>query len=243
MARLFLVICSAFIFSSAMAQLDEVVAHYGALPGEDSGTTLHFIQPSDELVEDFSKLSQIILIRHGEPALEHKGWRNRKEAIAYFEAYDSVGIFPPDFIPLELAPNELEVIHTSSIQRAISTAELVFHQPELQQPDPLFREFEKKVLWFFKLRLPTSFWRYGSRILWVLGFNTKGIERYSEARERAEQAAIALEEDAQAKGKTLLVAHGVLNHFIDKNLQDRGWTKVYDGGNGYLSQVMLVKYK
>lgn len=236
--KLFFVLASFQVFS----QLEKVEAHYEQLEKQDEPVTLSFIQEDSNLVADFSRLSQIILIRHGEPAMKHKGWKKRSEAKQYIKTYDSVGVFSPSFIPLKLQPNELSVIHTSSMQRSVSTAEQVFELDELMKPDPIFREFERKIFLFPNIKLPHGFWMSGSRGLWFLGINDKNVESRNEAIFRAKIAANFLNDDALQNGKTLLVSHGLLNRYLEKYLKKLGWKSVYNGGNGYLSQRMLVKY-
>ncbi|MEO0404981.1 MAG: hypothetical protein AAF193_08930, partial [Bacteroidota bacterium] len=113
---------------SALGQLSEVESFFQEIEekSKEKPQTIRFIQEEDSLVADFSKLSQIVIIRHGEPTLDHKVRRSRKETVAYVRQYDSVGVYPPHFIPFILEPDELKVIHTSNINRAISTAEQVF---------------------------------------------------------------------------------------------------------------------
>ncbi len=231
--------------SGAYGQLEKVEVHYGQLEKQEKGelAALRFVQANANLVDDYACLSQIILVRHGEPTLNHKGWKNRHEAVQYTRDYDSVGVYPPSFIPLSLAPGELTVIHTSSLNRAISTAQQVFMQNELLRPDTLFREFERKIFNFPNMKLPTRLWLIGSRVLWYVGLNNKGIEKRGAAKIRARKAAGVLEQDAVKNGKTVLVAHGFLNRYLEKYLKKQGWKTVYDGGNGYLSQKMLVKYR
>ena len=74
-----------------------------------------------------------------------------------------------------------------------------------------------------------------------MGFNKRDIESFREAKKRARIAAVKLEENATKNGKTLLVSHGLLNHYLVKYLKKNGWTEVFDGGRGYLSQKVLVK--
>ncbi|MEQ8714217.1 MAG: histidine phosphatase family protein [Cyclobacteriaceae bacterium] len=232
------------IACTATGQLICVESHFERLERLSKSTpqTIGFIQEDMNLVDDYSKLSQIILLRHGEPALNKTGWRRRKEAIQFVKDYDSVGIYTPEFIPVRLAPDELQVIHTSSIPRSIATAKLVFDQEDIQQPDPLFREFERKVYPFLNIKIPLKWWLNTSRRLWFMGTNKKGIERFSEARKRARAGAGFLEKEALDKGKALLVSHGLLNHYLVKYLKQNGWIEVYDGGSGYLSQKVLVRY-
>ncbi|MEL6558143.1 MAG: histidine phosphatase family protein [Bacteroidota bacterium] len=230
---------------TATAQLEKVESFYSAMQklAKEEGQTLRFVNADDGLVEDFSQLSQIILLRHGEPALNKKGWRKRKEAMQFVKDYDSVGIYKPAFVPIVLSKNELSVIHTSSINRSIATANKVLGLQDIQKPQPLFREFERKIFSFFNIKLPLKWWLTGSRVFWFMGMNKRGIESFGEAKKRAQKAALFLEEDAMQNGKTLLVSHGLLNHYLVKYLKKNGWEEVYDGGKGYLSQKMLVKYQ
>ena len=112
-----------------------------------------------------------------------------------------------------------------------------------KRPEAIFREFERKVFSFPNIKLPLNWWLIGSRAFWVLGLNKKGIETFSEAKKRAKQAVALLESDARENGKTLLISHGLLNHYLVKYLEQNGWTEVFDGGKGYLSQKVLVLSK
>ncbi|MEM1407922.1 MAG: histidine phosphatase family protein [Bacteroidota bacterium] len=232
------------IASNSYSQTERLEQYYDSLQrkSKKKPETIHFASEQMGLVADYAKLSQIILLRHGEPALDKKGWRKRKEAIRFIKDYDSVGIYPPEFIPVSIDDEELAVIYTSSIPRSISTARLVFNREDLQRPDSLFREFERKIFSFPNIKLGLKFWLTTSRVLWFMGFNKKGIESFSQAKARAREGANFLEKDVMLNRKTLLVSHGLLNHFLVKYLKKNGWTEVYDGGKGYLSQKMLVKY-
>ena len=142
-----------FLFYAATlcghAQLATVKDYYQTLEEtSEEAVTVTFVQEEFDLVEDFTSLQQIILLRHGEPALDKKGWRKRKEAMKFIRAYDSVGVFPPEFVPVSLNPEEIEVIFTSTLNRSISTATQVFQRPEDQQAEALYREFERKIFAF-----------------------------------------------------------------------------------------------
>lgn len=227
------------------AQLEKLAAHYKQFErqAKDRSATIRFVPEDTKLVGSSRHLFQIVLIRHGEPMLQHRGWKKRHEVIQYVKQYDSVDVYAPSFIPLTLVPNELNVIHTSSIRRAVSTAEQVFQQDQLLQSDTLFREFERKIFSFPNLKLPLRFWLLGSRALWYIGLNDRGIESRRSAKQRVQKAADVLEQDALKNRNAVLVAHGLFNHYLEKYLNKRGWKTVYNGGNGYLSQKMLVKYQ
>lgn len=232
-------------FLTSFAQLEKLETQYQKLEkqAKKTPTTIQFVQKELGLVEDYSRLSQIILLRHGEPALNKKGWRKRIEAIRFIKAYDSVDVYAPNHIPVHLGSEELEIIYTSTLNRSISTAQQVFKRPQDQKADAIFREFERKIFSFPNIKLPLKWWLTGSRLFWFMGLNKKDIESLSEAKARAKEGATLLASNADAHGKTVLVSHGLLNHYLVKYLKKEGWTEVYDGGKGYLSQKMLVKYQ
>ncbi len=236
-----LIFCSYF---SSSAQLEAVENFYSRQEGQakNNPVTIEFVQEESGLVENYSSLRQIVLLRHGEPALDKKGWRKRKEAMNFIIAYDSVEVYQPAYVPVKLIEKDVEVIYTSTLNRSISTAAQVFQRPEDQQAKGLFREFERKIFLFPNIKLPLKWWLTGSRLFWFMGLNKKDIESFSMAKKRAKQAVLFLENDASRNGKTLLVSHGLLNHYLAKYLQKNGWTEVYDGGKGYLSQKMFMKH-
>ncbi len=227
------------------SQLNKVIEHYDSIQktGEHHPQSIQFVQKGMNIVEDNHRLSQIILIRHGEPALNKKGWRTRKEARQFIRNYDSAGVYPPHYKPLILQENELKTIYTSSLNRSISTAQQVFNGQFALSPDSLFREFERKIFVFPNIKLPLKWWLTGSRILWFTGINNKNIESFSQAKSRARKASDFLAKNATNNGKTLLVSHGLLNHYLAKYLEKNGWILVYDGGRSYLSQKVLIKYE
>jgi len=192
--------------------------------------------------EPSAYIRQIILIRHGEPDLNKRGWRNRKEAIQYMHDYDSVGVVAFTNAPICTEHLHVKTIYHSSIPRATNTAQLAFEQYDLT-PSPDFREFERKTMKFFNIKLPLKFWTIGSRLLWFMGVNKKSIESFIAAKHRAESNAVFLANKSNNQGFVILVAHGLHNKYVKKYLRKMGWKKVYDSGNGYLSVKVLVKQK
>jgi broad specificity phosphatase PhoE len=203
---------------------------------------ISFVQENMGLVGDYSKLKQIILIRHGEPALKKDGKAKRQEAKNFIIAYDTVGIYSPKYYPVLLGDEEISTIQTSSINRARHTASLIFGEDYIFKPDTLFREFERKILGFPNIKQPLKWWLVESRILWLLGANHKGIESFKEARSRAKRGAEKLELLANDDRKVILVAHGFLNRYLVKYLKKQNWVVIYDGGKDYLASWLLVRY-
>lgn len=229
--------------ADGFGQLDQVAARYKLLQisANEEISQISFIQEKDSLVDDYSALAQIILVRHGEPALYKKGWKNRVEGMKFAINYDSAVILEPTIIPVKLQSNDISYLYTSKLPRSISTATYLNLDQLPIRSMSVFNEFERTILSFYDIKLPLGFWLNSSRILWFAGLNKKGIESFSSARRRAKRAADILQEDALREGKTLLVSHGLLNHFLVKYLKKQGWTEIYDGGKSYLSQKMLVK--
>lgn len=236
MVRLFIVFLILLLSGYAIAQDSKVKEHYENLKEEAEGKphTISFFPDPD--------LRQIILIRHGEPALKKKGWRSRKKAKQFIIDYDSSGVYTPlPHIPVKLNEGDISVVHTSSMRRSRHTAQLIFGEQMEYRPDTLFREFERKILWFPGIPLPTKFWTGGSRVLWFLGLNDRNIENQKKARIRARLAAEKLVDLANKESRVVLVAHGLLNKSVKKNLKKMGWRVVRKGGSKYLATWVLVR--
>jgi len=93
---------------------------YGQVDGIKSLKTHYQSQPDGECLmlwtEPSASIRQIILIRHGEPDLNKKGWRNRDEAIQYMHDYDSVGV-----VAFTNAPICTEHLHVKTIYHSSKT--------------------------------------------------------------------------------------------------------------------------
>lgn len=187
------------------------------------------------------KVLQIILIRHGKPAIAKKSWMNRKAVIRYQAAYDSVGVEPFETSPVVLSGKPVNWIYTSGLPRAIHTARIMAGESIPVRPMAQFNEFERRPFCFFNVPLPRGLWSGVSRGLWMLGANDRGIESYAEAKIRAKRNALVLEEAALRERRVLLVAHGFMNRYIRTTLKRRGWTAVDFGGNQYLGAFVLYK--
>ncbi|MDN5213542.1 histidine phosphatase family protein [Fulvivirgaceae bacterium BMA12] len=204
---------------------------------QEPGTCLRiFEDPSDSI-------HQILLIRHGEPDLNKKGWRRRPAAMEYVKAYDSVGVIPFNEELHCLEGIKTDKVYHSSLHRARHTAQLLFKNKLQLIEDQRFREFERKVMGFINMKLPLGFWLGASRVLWMMGLNDKQIESFRAARSRARENAAFLARQAQDSGQAILVAHGFHNKYVMKYLKKDGWKLVNKGGNGYLAINVLAKIK
>lgn len=223
-----------FLCLQAMAQVDlDYVEDYYNKQSLDS-----CLVPFNDSTRE---VKQIILIRHGKPDIQRNGWRTREEAKDFIKAYDSVNV--ESFKPSPLCANEIttEKIYYSNLRRARSTAEQIFEDQNKMIEDARFREFERKIMCFFNIKLPLSFWLITSRGLWILGFNNKGIETFREARQRAKDNAAYLAKQADDHNLVILVAHAFHNKYVAKYLKKSGWAQVKKGGRKYTAVNILAK--
>jgi len=143
--------------------------------------------PEDSILSLFENenLNQILFIRHGEPNLNKKGWRNRKQAIQYTIDYDASGIIPFERHPLETGVLENDTVFYSPLARARHTAQLLFQDRGfVLEGDSVFREFERKIIPFLNLKLPLKFYLSTTKIVWFIGLNDKCIETVRCAKKR-----------------------------------------------------------
>ncbi|WP_224997507.1 histidine phosphatase family protein [Cesiribacter sp. SM1] len=203
---------------------------------------LHFVEPNKNLLPENAQVRQIALIRHGEPDLTKTGQFTYEEAKSFIRNYDSVGIIIPDRPFFKLNEAEEVALFTSTIPRAQATAKYLFGAEREIVITEDFREFERIIgKRRVKMRLPLKYWTTTARIKWMLGLDREGIESFSEAKERARKGAMLLDESSEEIPKVVLVAHGFLNRYIRKNLEELGWRVVRDGGDNYFATTILAK--
>lgn len=184
---------------------------------------------------------KIFLIRHARPVVSRTGFPDAVSARQYIAAYDAAQVEEFVLQHEALPYKEIKEVYCSTLIRSQLTAKGIFGEQVLLKVNPDFREFERKIFSLPLLRLPISLWLVTARVLWFLGLNHKGIETFREARRRARKCAETLAEDAVKNGTTVLVAHGLLNNFIRRELKRTGWRSDIRGGNKYLSVHVLVK--
>lgn len=162
-------------------------------------------------------------------------------ATLYISDYDAVQVeefvLQHEAIPLK----EIKEVYCSTLIRSQLTAKAIFGEQVNLKVNLEFREFERKIFSLPLLRLPIKLWLVTARILWFLGLNSKGIETFKEAKRRARRCAELLAEDAALNATTVLVAHGLLNNFIRRELKRMGWHQTVKGGSGFVSLNVLEK--
>lgn len=187
-------------------------------------------------------LCRVFLIRHARPLVSKQGFFNASAAQHFVTDYDAAQV--EEFVlKHEAIPyKDIDQVFCSTLPRSQLTAKAIFGEQVVLRVEHQFREFERRIFSLPYVRLPITLWLVAARLLWFLGFNSKGIETYREAKLRARQCAEILAADASKTGTTVLVAHGLLNRFIRMELKQMGWQPEIDGGNSYLSVHLLAKH-
>ncbi len=173
--------------------------------------------------------------------VEKKGFFNSKAASQFISDYDAAKVEEFVFEHHALPAGTFKKVFCSTLVRSQLTARAIFGEEATLIVQPEFREFERKIFALPFLRLPVSFWLLSARILWFMGFNNKGIETFKQARQRARTCASMLVHEAQENHAAILVAHGLLNNFIMRELRRMGWKLNDKGGSGFLAVNILER--
>ncbi|MDD2761219.1 MAG: histidine phosphatase family protein [Methylomonas sp.] len=164
---------------------------------------------------------QIILIRHGQPAVELSGMARGRDLSAIAKAYDASGIVdrPPPETMAEL--RHLNCMACSDLPRSVESAHALGFAG-LPAADRLFREAALPHFARGSIALPVTVWVSVYRLLWLAGFARNG-KSYTAAKARAGQAANRLIGLAKTHGNVVLVGHGLMNYLIAQQLRANGW--------------------
>ena len=230
-------ILSGFLSTTTASTLsDGIMESESSIVSDDGPVT--FIQEENYPVPEGKELIQIMVMRHGKPLLEKKKKYTWKEAEEYIRAYDTVGVetFEATTVCIPDGVNEL---YCSNLGRSISTAKFIAKDSLPLVSDKKFREFERQILRIPSIKMPLSFWLVTARIPWIFGSDE--IESLAEAKRRSDEVAKFLDESARTEKRTMLVAHGFLNRFLEKSLKKEGWQQVRKGGHDYLAVSIYTK--
>jgi broad specificity phosphatase PhoE len=185
----------------------------------------------------------ITLIRHGRPTfwseLHADPLVYGRQGLELREGYDASGIDPSSTPPPEIRAHAdaARAAFVSDLRRALESAEILGLAPRAIS-DPLFREAALPANILPSLRLPARAWLIVARTAWLFGCS-RNCESIGEVRARAERGALRLEEAARARGSVVLVAHGVINAFLERALVKRGWRSTRRIGHSYWSARVL----
>ena len=157
------------------------------------------------------------------------------EFIEWIDRYNSSSLSNfsvPTHGTLSLA-NECRIIVSSNLQRSLDSAKALNSEKQILS-DQLFVEAGLPSANYKLLKLPPNFWAVIFRFLWLLGYSNNS-ESFSEAKQRACEAAGELIHLARTHQKVLFVGHGILNRLIATELRNRGWSGPRNPGSEYWS--------
>ena len=202
---------------------------------------LHFLNDSSVHRSNIKELKQIMLIRHQKVAINKQFFYNYKKLEQYKSDYDIEDIFPVQ-AKLILNAEGIDTIYTSTLHRSMATASLLLGDEFVYEAKPFFNELKPGTVNIPLLYLPKPLWNGLNRFFWMFGSKPKASsENRRMAQRRVKLAADFLDQKAKEKGKTLLVAHGYMNHLLRKRLKSMGWILIGHTGHENLGGSLLVK--
>jgi broad specificity phosphatase PhoE len=176
---------------------------------------------------------EIVLARHGEPALSRRIRLTSDGYRRWWAAYEDGGILADQVPPsglLDLA-RDADVIYASTRKRAVETADAVVQGKHFVR-DPMFVEAPlppPSLPSFIKLKPST--WGFLARFVWWFFAHHEGQETRDQALKRAGEVADRLIATAKDGSTVLVLAHGFFNFMVGRELKRRGWHK--SEGRGY----------
>lgn len=188
--------------------------------------------------------SKIYLIRHATVPIENPGWCSARIAHKYRVVYNKTSVqeFNPDGVLKKIDhPETIDTVFCSPQLRAIQTAELLFDKKVNLKINKNLMELDYPVIQLPLIRLPVRVWLTTSLIAWMAGNNQAGKPTYRQRKQSLENYSYELIRYAKTHGKTVVVAHGVVNRELIKILKKKGWK--FDKRDGYknLSVNCLVQ--
>ncbi|MDA3905658.1 MAG: histidine phosphatase family protein [Bacteroidales bacterium] len=187
---------------------------------------------------------KIYLIRHANVDIEKPGWSNAKSAQIFKEEYNRSDIqeFDPELVLSKIDNTEkIDAIFCSPQLRAIQTADILFDKQVIRRIDTNLMEFDYSVNRIPLIRLPVNTWLAMSRISWMIGNSISKKPTYRERKDNLEIFVDEIIEHAEKNGKSVVVAHGMLNRELIRILKKKGWTFENKDGFGNLSVNCLIK--
>jgi broad specificity phosphatase PhoE len=167
---------------------------------------------------------EIVLIRHGKPAINTSGKTSAADFGRWVKQYDQAGIIaehqPPNEA-LEIA-NQCSFIVCSHLPRSIESAKaLNIEAPNIMSD--FFRECEMPhANWTFP-KLSITSWSMLFRAFQLMGYSPNA-ESYKAIKRRSAECAKQLAKLSEQHQSVLVIGHGALIWFLHKQLIRMGWS-------------------
>lgn len=183
---------------------------------------------------------QILLVRHGTPAVDYRTRIPGSAFGAWLRSYDEAPLDVTSLPPADLRArvSTIGCIASSPLRRSReSAALLVPGRPVVC--DALFAEAGIPSAIYLSLALRPRYWTLLLRVAWFCGWSG-GAESVHEARRRAHRAAERLVELAREHRSVMLIGHGEINRMISRVLRRMGWHGPVSG-SAYWSAAELQR--
>ena len=167
---------------------------------------------------------QIVIARHGEPALPRKVKLTARGYRDWWARYEAGGILDGQTPPghLKAAAARSGLILASTRLRSMETARVLAPGREVSHEEVFVEAPLPPPPWPDVLKFSPKTWGVISRISWWLGGHG-GQETRQAAQKRAAVAARRLHDEAMAGADVLVVAHGFFNTMMGVELKRLGW--------------------
>jgi broad specificity phosphatase PhoE len=164
---------------------------------------------------------EILLVRHGRPALSTAETITGREIGDFARRYDVLEIIEPPPLHLTALTASCDCIVSSDRPRARDSAKLLASGRRIEI-DPELREAALPESIGVPLSLPAGWWVAAARVAWWLNWCSSEESR-GEAQTRASRVAERLSTFASAHERVVAVGHGVFNGLVGRALKSRGW--------------------
>jgi broad specificity phosphatase PhoE len=165
---------------------------------------------------------KIILVRHAKVLVSETKSLYASEIKAGIEVYDHAPIdtvIPNKSELVSLAEDSAYLV-CSGLSRSVASLALLGHTPDMQ--DAVFNELAVPSVDWKGVKLAPQVWLLLFRIASLFGYRGGG-ESLADAKARAVQAVDRLIDSSIETKSTMLLGHGLMNHFIARELKKRGW--------------------
>jgi broad specificity phosphatase PhoE len=166
---------------------------------------------------------QILLVRHGRPAVDYRTRIPGSAFGAWLRSYDEAPLDVTFLPPADLRARVSTIgwIASSPLRRSRESAALLAPGRPVVC-DALFAEAGIPSTIHVSLALRPRHWTLLLRVAWLCGWS-RGAESVHEARRRAHRAAARLVELAREHRSVILIGHGEINRMISRVLRRMGW--------------------
>lgn len=158
---------------------------------------------------------KIGLVRHFKVNIDRAGRRmSPGQFDEWFDAYNAADIFPGE---TDLSGMHWDRCYASDLNRAIKTAQTIYHG-EITV-DPNLREIRPYAAFKRNFRLPVMWWLILARASLIL----RGRSQLESMRDFKTRLNGMIDKAEKACGDTLMVAHGAVLLFMQRELRRRGY--------------------